>query len=115
MQGHNCKSFSINAINGINSMTLYEVYFKNKNNSLKSYNRHPSRGFPRYLNISNNTALKEIFYAILSNKGLSNVQKNKSYNNNQDIIKKANEEIYNLYNAKRPLGSQYEIHDPQNV
>lgn len=114
MQGSQYESHSINTINGISSMTLYEVYFKNKNNSLKSYNRHRSRGFPRYLNISNNTTLKEIFDAISKNKELSNAQGNSSYSNRQDIIKSANEQIYKSYNDRNPFG-QYQIHDPQKL
>lgn len=113
MQGHNYKSYSINTINGISSMILYEVYFKNKNNIFKSYNRHHSRGYPQYLNISNDTALKEIFDAISNNKELSNAQRNSFYPNSQGIIKSANEQIYNLYNFHNPFNCK--IHDPQNV
>ena len=94
-------------------MILYEVYFKNKNNIFKSYNRHHSRGYPQYLNISNDTALKEIFDAISNNKELSNAQRNSFYPNSQGIIKSANEQIYNLYNFHNPFNCK--IHDPQNV
>lgn len=116
MQGHNYKSHSINNINNINLMKLYEVYFKNKNNIFESYNQHPSRGYPKYLNISNDTALKEIFDAISNNKELSNAQRNSFYPNSQGIIKSANEQIYNLYNLynlQNPFNCK--IHDPQNV
>lgn len=114
-KGNQYNTVSIDSIFNISSMRLYEVYFKNENNSLKSYNRHISRGYPQYLNISNDTALREIFNAISNNKELSNAQGNSSYPNRQEIIKRANRKIYNIYNDKYPFGSQNKIHDPKNV
>lgn len=90
MQGYNYKSDSINNINDINLMKLYEVYFAN---NLKSCSQHISRGYPNDSISPDYTRMKDIFDAI---------------HNGKD-----NAEIYKMYNARNPFG-QYQIHDPKN-